>query len=148
MVTAKKIFIIDPSEDYRSLLTDFLVAYNFFVMSSDSPSKATQDIWDLIPDLIIYSPALGKNPYPFLKAVRSTPETSKIPFLLLPVLPITDPRIDELGNGLDTWMVHPIEPDNLLVAIDWLLYRSSHRVKKKAAPITSLAMNDYKIRRN
>ena len=136
MVTAKKIFVIDPSEDYRSLVTDFLVVHNFFVMSADSPSSAAQDIWDLMPDLIIYSPALGKNPYPFLKAVRSTLETSKIPFLLLPVLPITDPRIDELGRGLDTWMVHPIEPDKLLDAVDWLLYRSSHQVKKKAASIT------------
>ena len=144
MVTVKKIFVIDPSEDYRSLVTEFLVAHNFFVMSADDPSGAAQDIWDLIPDLIIYSPALGKNPYPFLKAVRSTLETSKIPFLLLPVLPITDPRIYELGAGLDTWMVHPIEPDKLLVAIDWLLYRSPHQVKKKAA----LLQDGYQLKRN
>nr|YP_010713791.1 regulatory component of sensory transduction system [Galdieria phlegrea]UNJ16267.1 hypothetical protein [Galdieria sp.]WDA99681.1 regulatory component of sensory transduction system [Galdieria sulphuraria]WDA99873.1 regulatory component of sensory transduction system [Galdieria phlegrea] len=119
-----KLLIIDDELSVRQSLKSYLEEYNFEVILAKNVSEAFSIINSISIDLIIADIILpGINGYEFLKRIRKNIRFKLMPVILLSAKGMTEDRIKAYNIGCNSYLVKPIDPEELLSIINNILTR-------------------------
>ncbi|BDE17606.1 putative transcriptional regulator LuxR (chloroplast) [Galdieria partita] len=119
-----KLLVIDDELSVRQSLKKYLQEYNFEIILAKNVSEAFSIINRISPDLIISDVILpGINGYEFLKRIRKDIRFKLIPVILLSAKGMTEDRIKAYNIGCNSYLVKPIDPEELLSIINNILTR-------------------------
>jgi DNA-binding NarL/FixJ family response regulator len=119
-----KLLIIDDELSVRQSLKNYLEEYNFEVILAQNVSEAFALLNSNSPDLIIADIILpGINGYELLKRIRKDIRFKLIPVILLSAKGMTADRIKAYNMGCNSYLVKPIDPEELLSIINNILTR-------------------------
>lgn len=119
------ILVIEDEKNVRANILELLEAESFEVIGAENGRLGVQLASLHIPDLIISDVMMPElDGYGVLKALRTTPETARIPFIFLTA---KADRLDwrqGMELGADDYLTKPCKPDELLGAIATRLERA------------------------
>nr|WDA99354.1 regulatory component of sensory transduction system [Galdieria yellowstonensis] len=119
-----KLLIIDDDLSVRQSLKKYLEEYNFEVILVTNVSEGFSIINKVSPDLIITDIILpGINGYEFLKRIRKDIRYKLIPVIFLSAKGMTEDRIKAYNIGCNSYLIKPIDPEELLSIINNILTR-------------------------
>ncbi|EME28473.1 [pt] two-component system, NarL family, response regulator [Galdieria sulphuraria] len=119
-----KLLVIDDELSIRQSLKKYLQEYNFEIILAKDVREAFSIINRNFPDLIIADIILpGINGYEFLKKIRKDIRFKLIPVILLSAKGMTEDRIKAYNIGCNSYLVKPIDPEELLSIINNILTR-------------------------
>jgi len=118
----KKVLIIEDNKDIRENIDELLQLSNFEVVTANNGQEGVEVIQKEKPDLIlcdVHMPVM--NGYQVLEAVKSKPETAKIPFVF--ITSSSQKKAIEKGvlSGADSYLVKPFQMEELQGTINKLL---------------------------
>jgi len=118
------ILIADDDEDILNLVKEILEKHGYATVLAKNSEEAISKVKKLKPDLVILDlrfPVLGG--LEVCKIIRSNPEISSIPILMLTVQNSPVDRIIGLESGADDYLGKPFSPDELIARIKAILRR-------------------------
>jgi DNA-binding NarL/FixJ family response regulator len=128
------VILVDDEEAIRMAVGDFLYEQGFQVTAcadADSLLEVLQTEHDQgeshLPDAIISDirmPLSTKNGYELVEAIRSVPEWSGIPIVMLTAKALTQDRVQGYKVGADAFLPKPFDPNELLSILDNVIARS------------------------
>lgn len=124
-----KILVIDDSQIVRFITTKMLqeMGYNSIVSAGDVES-ALVEIEKSKPDLILSDMNMpGKNGLDLLKHIRSIPEYTDIPFVIISTFQESDAIVEAIKEGAQHYLKKPIDQNELREKMKALSY--SHGIK-------------------
>jgi len=129
----QKILIIEDNIELRNYLTDFL-SENYIVQNADNGSDGLKLCESENPDLVI-SDVMMKNMdgIEFCKILKSTPEISHIPVILMTALASVENKMTGYKVGADDYITKPFEPELLKIRVSGIL----ENIKKAKKDFTS-----------
>ncbi|HPY31220.1 MAG TPA: hybrid sensor histidine kinase/response regulator [Verrucomicrobiota bacterium] len=120
----KTILIIDDEEPLRELVREVLTARGFNVIEAAGGRQGIELARRQLPDLILCDVNMEEiNGYGTLAALRETPATAAIPFIL--ITGFADPSGMRQGMelGADDYLPKPFTSEQLLAAVDVRLHK-------------------------
>jgi len=116
------ILVADDTEANRYTVGRSLRAAGYKVLEADS-GQAALDAMAAKPDLVILDVKLPDlSGFEVCRRIKSDPHTSSVPVLhLSAVLVATRHRVEGLDSGADAYLVHPVEPVELIATVRALL---------------------------
>ena len=160
-----KILLIDDDPDLLNILKVKLGMEGYIVSAALDASSGHKKIIDQQPDLILLDIDMpGKNGLELCKTLRSSPENSKLPIIILSARDEQIDRLLGLEFGADDYVTKPFDIRELVLRIKSLLNRvysskgtksnfqfgclsvdfDSHSVKVKNKPV-SLTLTEFKL---
>ena len=122
------ILVADDNEDMRQFVKGVLLQF-YEVLEASDGQVAWETALDQHPDLILSDIMMpGLDGYALLKAVRSSPKTRSIPFVLLSANAGDKARIEGLVAGADDYLAKPFSPKELIARVHTLLDHSRMRI--------------------
>ena len=123
-----RILVVDDNQDMRQFVKGVLLQFYEVLEASDG-----QLAWEMAieqqPDLILSDIMMpGLDGYSLLKALRSSPQTRSIPFVLLSANAGDKARIEGLVAGADDYLAKPFSPKELVARVHTLLDNSRMRI--------------------
>ncbi|KAG7362792.1 diatom response regulator 1 [Nitzschia inconspicua] len=128
------VILVDDEEAIRMAVGDFLFNQGFQVTAcadADSLLEVLQSEHDQgqrhLPDAIISDirmPLSTKNGYELVEAIRSVPQWSSIPIIMLTAKAMTQDRVQGYKVGADAFLPKPFDPNELLSILDNVIARS------------------------
>jgi len=120
-----KILAVDDDKYMRNLVAGVLSKASYEVQTAENGVDGLKRIENFRPDLIISDVLMPEmDGYEFCSKVRSLPETSHLPILMLTSLDSVEQKIKGFDVGADEYIVKPFEPREFLIRIDNLLKRA------------------------
>lgn len=116
-----KILVIDDDEEIRIFLEESL-SEEYKILTAADGEQGLQRALTELPDLIVSDVLMpGMNGLQLLKRLKSHPNTTHIPTILLTSKAEQGDRIEGLEHGADGYMAKPFHIDELQILIDNLL---------------------------
>jgi two-component system phosphate regulon response regulator PhoB len=128
----KKILLIDDDPDLLEILKVKLSKEGFVVRFAMDATSGFKKIIDQNPDLILLDIDMpGKNGLELCKSIRSSPENSELPIIILSARDEQIDRLLGLELGADDYITKPFDTRELILRIKSVLKRvySSKRTK-------------------
>jgi signal transduction histidine kinase/CheY-like chemotaxis protein/AraC-like DNA-binding protein len=117
----KTVLIVDDEPSIRHLIREIL-ADIYIVYEAENGNMALDMARKTMPNLIVSDVMMdGIDGLKFCSAIKNTPETCHIPFLLLSALASSDQRVDGFEAGADAYLTKPFSAKNLISKIEQLL---------------------------
>jgi signal transduction histidine kinase len=116
-----EILIVDDNADMRRLLAD-LIGKRYRIRLARNGAEALERVRDQIPDLIltdVMMPVMSGTE--LCSAIKSDPQFSRIPVMLLTSKAERDMKIKGLELGADDYVTKPFHPRELLARIESLV---------------------------
>ncbi|MEW6712740.1 MAG: response regulator [Candidatus Riflebacteria bacterium] len=118
----KQILIIDDEEAIVLLLETILGVYDYQSISCMQPENAVALARSKKPDLIILDIAMpGIDGYEICSTLKSSPETSSIPVLMVTALALSQDKKRGLECGANGFVFKPFDPQMVISEIEKLL---------------------------
>jgi len=118
----KQILIIDDEEAIVLLLETILGVYDYHSISCMQPENAVALARLNKPDLIILDVAMpGIDGYEICSTLKSSPETSSIPVLMVTALALSQDKKRGLECGANGFVFKPFDPQMIISEIEKLL---------------------------
>jgi twitching motility two-component system response regulator PilH len=117
-VTIKTILVVDDSPTERHFLNDLLTKAGYAVIASDNGEDAIEKAKRDKPDLILMDIVMpGLNGFQATRAITRDPETKAIPVIICTSKSQETDRIWGLRQGARSYIVKPVQRDDLLAKI-------------------------------
>jgi two-component system, sensor histidine kinase and response regulator len=117
--TAKKVLIIDDTEEVRMLISESLKIYGFDILAAEDGLKGTQLAKEHLPDLIICDIRMPKKDgYETLTALRDDEVTATIPFIFLSGASEKIDMRKGMELGADDYLTKPFTHKELMAAVN------------------------------
>ena len=114
----QKILIVDDSPTERYVMTDFLVAHGYTVMTADSGEEALEKIKLEPPHLVLMDVVMpGQNGFQATRAIARNPLTQHLPVIICTSKSQETDRIWGMRQGAHDYLVKPIDQQLLLKKI-------------------------------
>lgn len=127
----KHIVLIEDDLDMKSLLSEYLVNYNFEVSDFDKPVQALEFINHNKCDLVILDLMLPQiDGFDVCKKIR---ENSNIPIIISSARGYLGDKVAGFELGADDYLPKPYEPKELILRINAILRRMTKENKKIGA---------------
>jgi DNA-binding response OmpR family regulator len=124
----KHIVLIEDDLDMKSLLSEYLVNYNFEVSDFDKPMQALEFINHNKCDLVILDLMLPQmDGFDVCKKIR---ENSNIPIIISSARGYLGDKVTGFELGADDYLPKPYEPKELILRINAILRRMTKENKK------------------
>lgn len=124
------ILVVDDDTRICQLVSRYLIAQNFIVMTASDTQKAREAMKSFGFDALIVDVMMpGQTGLDFTRELR---RTSGIPVILLTALGEVEDRIAGLETGADDYLPKPFEPRELVLRLNAVLRRTPARVQKNA----------------
>jgi DNA-binding response OmpR family regulator len=133
------VILVDDEESIRLAVGDFLFEHGYQVTAcADADSllevlRAEHDEGaNQLPDAIISDirmPLSTKNGYELVEAIRSAPQWSNIPIVMLTAKAMTQDRVQGYKVGADAFLPKPFDPNELLSILDNVIARNKQRMR-------------------
>ena len=128
---AMRILIVEDNDDLRNFMRHPLQA-DFEVMLAENGVEAWDIIQKKMPDLVVSDVMMPKmDGFELCRLIKSTYETSHIPFILLTSLSGKAEQLHGLGLGADDYLTKPFDITLLVQRIKSII-RNRESVKEKA----------------
>ncbi len=123
----EKILVVDDEEDILELVSYNLSKEGFKVSISTSGESGLENARDLKPDLMVLDIMLpGMNGLDVCRKLKSSPETSAIPVIMLSAKGEEADIVTGLELGADDYLTKPFSPRILLARVRAVLRRPEH----------------------
>jgi DNA-binding response OmpR family regulator len=127
----KKIFIVEDDPDIVDLLVHYLTREGYTVGTASDGRSGMHQIRGNPPDLLILDLMLPElDGLEICKALRSNPDSSALPILMLTAKAEETDKIIGLELGADDYMTKPFSPKELVARVKTLLRRSKRQEKE------------------
>ncbi len=114
----QKILIVDDSPTERYVMSDFLVAHGYTVMTADSGEEALEKIKLEPPHLVLMDVVMpGQNGFQATRAIARNPLTQHLPVIICTSKNQETDRIWGMRQGAHDYLVKPIDQQLLLKKI-------------------------------
>ena len=122
MEVKKKILVVDDEEQNRKLLTSILKAEGYDTETAIDGKNAVENAKNYLPDLILLDVMMPEmDGYEACKAIKSLPETSNIPVVIITALADSDSRLKGLDAGANDFLTKPVGRSELMLRVKNLL---------------------------
>lgn len=122
MRTKTTILLVDDDTEITSLLSDYLLRFNFEVHCASDGASMRAELMRHAVDLVVLDVMLpGSDGLALAREIRTR---SSIPVIMLTARTSTVDRILGLENGADDYMSKPFEPRELVARIQSVLRRA------------------------
>jgi DNA-binding response OmpR family regulator len=123
---SKRILIVDDEEVIRKFLRIHLTKLGYEVTEAEDGEKAIEKIGGEKFDLIICDVMMpNKNGWEVVKEVKSTPDLSNIPIILLTAKNDDADMFKGYGLGANYYMTKPFTKDQLLYGLKLMFEEAS-----------------------
>lgn len=123
---SKRILIVDDEEVIRKFLKIHLLKLGYEVIEAEDGQKAMEKIGEIKFDLIICDVMMpNKNGWEVVKEMRSNPELSEIPIILLTAKNEDADMFKGYELGANYYMTKPFTKDQLLYGIKLMFEEES-----------------------
>ncbi len=139
--SSRSVLVVDDEAHIRELLRQELEAAGYVVREAADGMEAIRMAKSEPPDLVLLDIMMpGMNGFEVAAVLRSAPETSAIPIIILSII---EDKARGRAVGVDRYLTKPVDVDNLLGEIDNLLHQHETRkhvlvVDENDATATSL----------
>ncbi len=124
-MSKERILVVDDEEDIRRLMEYSLVRDGFVAYTAESGLGAMNTVHDKKPDLIILDLMLpDMDGLDVCRAVRSNPETSTIPIIMVTAKGEDADIVAGLELGADDYITKPFSPRVLIARVKTVLKRA------------------------
>jgi DNA-binding response OmpR family regulator len=133
------ILVVDDERKIRDLVSSYLAAEGYSVLTADTGQGALELALRARPDVIVLDlmlPDLSGE-----EVTRSLREASDVPILMLTAKAAEDDRVAGLRLGADDYLVKPFSPRELAARIEAIL----RRTKGTAADGSALSFDDGRL---
>jgi DNA-binding response OmpR family regulator len=125
---SKRILIVDDEEVIRKFLRIHLTKLGYEVTEAEDGEKAIEKIGGEKFDLIICDVMMpNKNGWEVVKEVKSTPDLSNIPIILLTAKNDDADMFKGYGLGANYYMTKPFTKDQLLYGLKLMFEEASKK---------------------
>ncbi|SCY01827.1 Signal transduction histidine kinase [Nitrosospira sp. Nl5] len=127
-----KVLVLDDEPDARDLIKQILIHCQASVIAVGTAREGLELLGTEKPDVIISDIGMPeKNGYQFIREVRSLPAErgGKIPAIALTAFARLEDRITAMAAGYQEYLTKPVEPQELVAAIDKLLEQEEEPAK-------------------
>lgn len=139
-----RILVVDDNKLILKLVQDKLGAAGFEVFTAESAEQARAILPSVKPDLIVLDVMMpGMDGYEFCRRLKSAPETSPIPVIMLTARGDISEKVRGFEAGADDYLVKPFDPTELALRIRALLTRV--RAARGQAPAPSPAGHIFSV---
>jgi len=136
-----RILIVEDNDDLRNFMQHPLQA-DFEVLLAEDGVEAWSIVQKMMPDLVVSDVMMPKmDGFELCRLMKSTYETSHIPFILLTSLSGKAEQLHGLGLGADDYLTKPFDMTLLVQRIKSII-RNREAVKEKALKLIKGSMND------
>ncbi|MCE2952013.1 MAG: response regulator [Alphaproteobacteria bacterium] len=129
------LLVVDDDTRLRGLLERYLCDHGYLVTTAENAGAA----WDLLEketyDLMILDIMMpGESGLSLMSRLRVSPAhpMKNIPIVLLTALDAPEDRVSGLEKGADDYLTKPFEPKELLIRLERVLERRTHKVAESA----------------
>lgn len=134
-----KILLAEDSKTQAEYLKMLLESEGYTVVSADDGQIAKEKLQSFIPDLIISDIVMPRvNGYELCRYVKTNPELSSIPFVILTALDSAEDLLRGLEVGADNFIRKPFQEQYLLTRIARIfnnIYSANHESLDKPIEI-------------
>lgn len=117
------VLVVDDDERIRDLISRFLQAQNFVVMTAADAVQARDMLKYFVFDVLVVDIMMpGETGLSFTKSLQGVYDT---PVLLLTALGEADDRISGLEHGADDYLTKPFEPRELVLRLQAIIRRTA-----------------------
>jgi DNA-binding NarL/FixJ family response regulator len=115
----KKLLLVDDDPNLILLVKDYLEFRGYTVITAENGRVALEVLEHNQPDMIICDVMMPEmDGYTFVKHVRESTATDRIPVLFLSAKGQSQDRVKGLSTGADVYMVKPFEPEELVAQVE------------------------------
>jgi DNA-binding NarL/FixJ family response regulator len=142
------VILVDDEESIRLAVGDFLFEHGYQVTAcADADSllevlrSEHEEGANHLPDAIISDirlPLSTKNGYELVEAIRSAPQWTNIPIVMLTAKAMTQDRVQGYKVGADAFLPKPFDPNELLSILDNMIARNKQRMRMRSSDETSI----------
>jgi len=144
-----KILIVDDEPLNVKLLSAMIPSDKYDTVLAYNGEDALKIVSDLPPDLILLDIMMpGLNGYEITRILKSDPESSNIPIVLVTALGGADYEIKGLEAGADEFLNKPVNKIELLARTKSLLLLSQYKEQIKARTCSIKSFSDQEKDRN
>ena len=119
---SNKILVIDDNDEVRDMLHDLLRLKGYEVETSETGTKALENLDELGPDLIICDIAMPeKDGFQVLEEVRAKSEYAELPFVFLTASVVRSDEEKIINASANGYLMKPYESSKLFSLLDSLL---------------------------
>jgi signal transduction histidine kinase/DNA-binding response OmpR family regulator/ligand-binding sensor domain-containing protein len=124
IITGKHILLVEDNEELRTFLRKALEK-SYLILEAEDGNKGLELAVKKVPDLIISDVMMpGLNGIELCKQLKSTFETSHIPFIILSAKDALDVKIEGIESGADYYFAKPLSLDILLLTVHNIFEKS------------------------
>ena len=126
-----RVLVVEDNDDLLSFMKSILSA-DFKVFTAVDGAEAWEFIVKHVPDLVVSDIMMpNRNGFELCRLMKSTPQTSHIPIILLTALSEKTDQLHGLGLGADDYLTKPFDM-NLLIQRIKSIIRNREVVREKA----------------
>lgn len=130
-----RVLVVDDNADMRDYLARLLKPRFDVVVAADG-NEALRAARQLIPDVLISDIMMpGLDGFELLEQLRASPETRRIPVIMLSARAGEEARLEGLHAGADEYLVKPFSARELLARVDAQLVRSKLRTLEEQSAV-------------
>lgn len=133
----QKLLIVEDNNELREFLTDYLLP-DYHVLNAENGVDGLKICESENPDLVISDVMMeNMDGLEFCKKVKSTPEISHIPVILMTALASVENKITGYKVGADDYITKPFEPELLKIRVRNILENIKIGKKQFASDINA-----------
>jgi CheY-like chemotaxis protein len=127
----KVVLAIEEDEQMRENIVEILELSGYLVETAEDGLEGLQKVFMVLPDLVICNVELpGISGYEVLEAVRMSPESCEIPFILLTPDGGGQEIIQGISAGADNYLSIPFEYSHLIDAVERHLLSNRNALRR------------------
>ncbi|MEZ5104979.1 MAG: two-component regulator propeller domain-containing protein [Draconibacterium sp.] len=139
-----KVLIVEDNIDLRDFLTEYL-SNEYIVFNTDNAKEGLEICKTENPELVISDVMMeGMDGFEFCAEIKSTPEISHIPVILMTAMASVENKIIGYKVGADDYITKPFEPELLKIRVHNILDNLS-KIKKGFGQSITLSAKELTI---
>ncbi|WP_297089341.1 two-component regulator propeller domain-containing protein [uncultured Draconibacterium sp.] len=126
----KKLLIVEDNQELRDYLAGFL-SQEYKVYAATNGEEGLERCKEKNPDMVVSDIMMeNMDGLQFCKTLKSTPEISHIPVILMTALASVENKLEGYKTGADDYITKPFDPELLRIRIEKILENLTNLKKK------------------